>query len=976
MIKKSLLFLLVLFSSLAVSAQIKWPAITSVTKPWTRWWWIGNAVNQKELTANMEQYKAVGLGGLEITPIYGVAGYEDQFIGFLSPKWMQMLGHTLREGKRLNLSIDMATGTGWPFGGGPAIGAAEACKDFSYKKWNVKGGERLNETVSFTQEPFVRAVGNQIYELHGIWENKGPVQGTVSTPLLKEAAKAPDINALVEPIYENKNLQALALDQVKFRKPMPLQTLMAYSDKGEVLDLTSSVDNNGKLNWTAPQGDWTLYGIFMGWHGKMVERAAPGGEGNVIDHFSAAILKKYLSQFDKSFKGHDLSGLRGFFNDSYEVDDARGQSNYTPALFTEFKKRRGYDLKQHLPALLAEKPDANQLRVLYDYRQTISDLLLEEFTEPWKDWAKAKGKIVRNQSHGSPANILDLYAAVDIPETEGTELLRFKFASSAANVTGKKLVSAEASTWLNEHFLSTLSDVKNNVDNYFLGGVNHIVYHGTAYSPQNDPWPGWLFYAAVHFQPVNPFWKDFGTLNNYVARCQSFLQNSKPDNDILLYLPYADKNSEPAGNRGLLHHFDGMNGFERTTFHAAAEEMQKKGYAWDLISDRQVQQVKTTANQLQTAGSNYQTIVLADAKFMPLETFQKLMQLVKDGATIIFYKNTPADVPGLSKLNEKQATMKSLLQLLSFTDAGEGVRKAVLGKGYVLSGDDLISLLSFAKVRKEKMTELGLQYISKKTATGKYYFIANKTENITVGWIPLQTKAVSIVYFDPMTQKSGLARMKKNADGTIEVFMQLNPGESCILQTSTTPVTGNSYPSIITEGAAIPLEGTWKLSFIRGGPTLPAARDLSELKSWTELEGDDLKSFSGTAKYSIQFPKPQSSAKTFMLDLGKVQESAVVSLNGKRLSTLIGPVYQVLIPASAVQNENILQVEVSNSMANRIIYLEKQGAEWKKFYNVNMPARLAQNRNKNGLFTAEKWEPLASGIIGPVRLIPVSFDNK
>src|ERR1700754_582729 len=112
MIKKILpVCVLLLFITIS-HAQIKWPAITPVTKPWTRWWWMGSAVNPKEITANMQQYKAVGLGGLEITPIYGVAGTENQFIDFLSPKWMQVLEHTLAEGKRLGLNIDMATGTG------------------------------------------------------------------------------------------------------------------------------------------------------------------------------------------------------------------------------------------------------------------------------------------------------------------------------------------------------------------------------------------------------------------------------------------------------------------------------------------------------------------------------------------------------------------------------------------------------------------------------------------------------------------------------------------------------------------------------------------------------------------------------------------------------------------------------------------------------------------------------------------------
>ena len=46
-----------------------------------------------------------------------------------------------------------------------------------------------------------------------------------------------------------------------------------------------------------------------------------------------------------------------------------------------------------------------------------------------------------------PASYRDL-AASDIPETEGTDPTRIRFATSAAHVAGKKLASAEAATWL------------------------------------------------------------------------------------------------------------------------------------------------------------------------------------------------------------------------------------------------------------------------------------------------------------------------------------------------------------------------------------------------------------------------------------------------------------------------------------------------------------------------------------------------
>jgi alpha-L-rhamnosidase len=943
MIKKIGIAGILLLGAIMGSAQVKWPSLTPTSKPWTRWWWLGSAVNKKDITANMEQYKAVGLGGLEITPIYGVKGTEDQFVDYLSHQWMQLLDHTLQESKRLNLGIDMATGTGWPFGGGPLIGAAEACKDFVYKTWSLKGGEKLQESVSFIQEPLLRTAGGQ----------------------------AVDISKLVEPVYANKNLQALALDQVKFQKPLPLQVVMAYPDNGPAIDLTSKVDANGNLNWTAPAGNWTLYALFMGWHGKMVERAAPGGEGNSIDHFSLSAIKKYFSRFDKAFTGHSLTGLRGFFNDSYEVDDARGQSNWTPGFFDEFVRRRGYDLKQHLPALLQKNPDENSLRVLYDYRQTISDLLLEKFTTPWHDWAKAKGKLVRNQSHGSPANIMDLYGAIDIPETEGTELLRFKFATSATHVLGKPLASAEAATWLNEHFKSTLADVKVAVDNYFLGGVNHIVYHGTSYSPQNDPWPGWLFYAAVHFQPTNPFWKDFTALNNYITRCQSFLQSGKPDNDILLYFPFSDKNS--TAGRDLLYHYDGMNGFENTDFKSAAEEMLSKGYAFDLVSDKQLQLVANANALLKAPGGTYKTILLANTKYLPLETLQKLVALGTNGATIIIEKNFPADVPGLSDLAKRQAAFKKLVSQLHFTDAGSGVKKAAIGKGAFIMGDDINALMNAAHISRESMVDQGLECVRRQSGATTYYFIANKGKSAITGWVPVTKKTAHAIVYDAMREKAGLTKTRKNSEGATELYLQLTPGESCVVSLSNQPVSSTAFPYIDNSGSAIEIPGTWTLKFTTGGPTLPATQSNVSLGSWTELPGQEVKKFSGTAQYTIHFAKPASDGNNFLLDLGKVEQSAEVWLNGKKLATLIGPTFQVIIPASQFTADNVLQVNVSNGMANRIIDMEKRGVEWKKFYNVNFPARLAANRDANGLFTAIKWQPEASGLLGPVTLTPVSL---
>ena len=152
---------------------------------------------------------------------------------------------------------------------------------------------------------------------------------------------------------------------------------------------------------------------------------------------------------------------------------------------------------------------------------------------------------------------------------------------------------------------------------------------------------------------------------------------------------------------------------------------------------------------------------------------------------------------------------------------------------------------------------------------------------------------------------------------------------------------------------------------------MPATVITSKLGSWTELPGDDVKSFSGTAQYSTSLKKPTGGFSGWLLDLGKVQESAEVILNGKKLATLVGPVYQVVIPRALLHADNLLQINVTNGMANRIADLDKRGVVWKKFYNVNFPSRLAENRDANGIFTAAKWSPKPSGLLGLVTLTPI-----
>jgi hypothetical protein len=907
-----------------------WPGITNESKPWVRWWWMGNAVDSAGLKVNIGDLKDAGFGGMELTSIYGVKGYEDKFIQFESPEWMKMLGFTLGEAARQGMGLDVASAPSWPFGGS-WVDDEIACKYLAIKKIKLSTGQKIVEPIEFTEQPYIKTFGGKI-----------------------------DISEVKNPISSNTNLKNLALDQVRFARKLPLVVLMAYGTNGQKFYLNDKVNMYGFLDWQAPMGDWTIYAAFQGWHGKQVERASPGGEGNVVDHFSAEATKKYLAHFDEAAKNIDVSGIRAFFNDSYEVDDSYGMSDWTPDFFEKFIKRRGYDLRNFLPALFYDDSTEINNRVHCDFQETLSDLLLEDFTRTWAAWAKQHHAQIRNQAHGSPANILDLYAASGIPETEGTDPVGIKFASSAGHVSGKKLVSAEAATWLDEHFKANLSSLKQNLDLYLANGVNHVVYHGSPYSPASDPWPGWMFYASEHFAPTNTLWSDLPAINKYVARCQSFLQDSKPANDILVYFPMYDLWSEK-GNKFIYHFTQNPAG---TPVEKIGNELLTKGYTFDFISDRQISLLGNEGGNLASSGNNYKTIVVPACRYIPLETMQKLASLEKGGATVIFLDSLPGDVPGMNNLKARQETFRNLVQSLKSENPQTG-------KGKLLVGKNLEDLLSSVGVRNEASAEKGLWVNRVNREDGICYFISNWTGKKVDDWLVFNASGAAAVIFDPLSGDFGEARMKKSGQGQTSVYLQMRHGETRILQFYKNPVDAPDFPVWEEAGDQQTITGGWEISFIKGGPTLPSTFKTTELKSWSQIPG--LEEFSGTAAYSISFRKPKVKAKAWHLELGKINESARVLVNGRELGVLPGPEYSVVIPGSVLKKTNRLEIRVSNLMANRIIGMEKRGERYQRFYNVNYAAKFRENVGKDGVFTTLGWKPLDSGLIGPVVLQPLKI---
>jgi hypothetical protein len=127
--------------------ELAWPALTSQNRPWAWWWWPGSAVDQTNIASQLQTFQEAGLGGVQIIPIYGIQGGNANYINFLSPKWMDMMGYTVTQAQGLGMGVDMALETGWCFGG-PTITRDEANAFVVENTYDVTGGEQFSQTFS------------------------------------------------------------------------------------------------------------------------------------------------------------------------------------------------------------------------------------------------------------------------------------------------------------------------------------------------------------------------------------------------------------------------------------------------------------------------------------------------------------------------------------------------------------------------------------------------------------------------------------------------------------------------------------------------------------------------------------------------------------------------------------------------------------------------------------------------------------
>jgi hypothetical protein len=846
---------------------------------WTRWWWLGSAISEKDIGTELIALRNAGFGGVEISPIYApdAPGYTP--VEYLSPGFEQRFRHAVRTVRANNMDVDCILGTGWPYGG-PWIA-------------NVHRAQGLS-VIPATQR-------------------KRP-DGAI------EIAATGDYVALTVPTRQQ------------------------------------------------------------------VKRSGPGGAGNVVDPFSQDATLAFLKPIDAFLNRLGPDTPRAVFNDSWEVYGA----TTTAGIAASFEKAAGYPFSDAIAALAARSLSPHAKAQRSDYAAHLEALAQSEFLAPWTMFAHSHKAKTRLQAHGSPGNLIDFYAAADIPEAEQfgcgplvlsgreplvaipkpvshevavEEMFICTLAASAAQLTGKPLVSAEAFTWLGEHGAAPLDHIRAEVDELFLAGINHIFCHGTAASPADAPWPGWMFYASNHFGPTNPWFAHLKPLTEYVARAQSLLQASTIAADALVYFPIWD-------GRG---NVDQPSPITTYTLHGTAEWLRsgmpglstlvqqwfRDGSQISMFSDNIIEQVNIgNGGQLTSHGSTWKCIVIPECTTMPETTLLQLQSLAKQGAHVIFIGKPPKQVPGYHQREQRQMAMDQMWSniLASPTSKTDTRAKSyTYGRGLITLAPDWQAARAAGGWLSEPMANITLGIRRIRIGTTPAHFIVNRANGIhqkhlTVALSGPRPRTATIL--DPRTGSKVIAPVMSNTASTVTLQADF-PVDSVRFVIWDSPkmpapigIAAARREQILTHGPLNVTPGP--------GSVHPETMKSVTLGDWCKWSSA-WRAFSGRATY--QTAVRAISGKRVTIDLGDVRHSARITWNGQEVATLISAPYEVSIAANDVRTNNILAVEVANLMLNGLIGCEKSGMKWQKFYFVGIDYKP---------FTATSHSELPSGILGPI----------
>jgi hypothetical protein len=461
---------------------------------------------------------------------------------------------------------------------------------------------------------------------------------------------------------------ALIVPPGKFPAPEPGKTVQS----DHVVDLTTQMDKTGRLAWDVPAGKWTVLRFGYCPTGALVQPTKQGLECDKMSkdalnvHFKALLAQLIADVGPLAGRGKTLVAAH---IDSWEA----GPLNWTPLFREEFRKRRGYDPLLFLPVLanrVLDNLDVSE-RFLWDFRQTISDVIVENYAGHMQSLARKHQLRLSIEAYdGSPCDDMTYGSRADVPMGEfwcDTYETRYSCTemASTAHVYGKKVVQAEAFT--SENFgpdggwYYHPAATKSLGDWALCEGINRFVFHNFTHQPDLNRKPGVTWFGAYH-QRNQTWWELSTAYHRYLARCQFLLQQGLFVADICYLTPEASPQYflSPQDRSG--YNYDGC------TAEAVLTRMSVKDGRLVLPD-----------------GMSYRLLVLPKLSTMTPALLRKIRQLVEDGATVVGPR--PLRSPSLQDYPRCDGELNSLADDLWGNCDGKSVKERSFGKGRILWGD-------------------------------------------------------------------------------------------------------------------------------------------------------------------------------------------------------------------------------------------------------------------------------------------------
>ena len=638
-------------------------------------------------------------------------------------------------------------------------------------------------------------------------------------------------------------------------------------------------------------------------------------------------------------------------------------SDWTGDFLEEFQKRRGYDLKPLLPALVKDiGPETASIR--HDWGQTMTELLNERFMVPMRDWAKRNNTKFRIQGYGIPPATIGSNAYADITEGEGSHwktLRAARWASSANHLYGRNITTSETWTWLHSpSFRATPLDLKAEADLHFLQGINQLIGHGWPYTAEGQEYPGWRLYAAGAFNEKNPWWIVMPDLSKYLQRVSWLMRQGQPANDIAFYLPNSDA----------------WAGFVSPKVHYMIEALKTRigdpviartleaGYNLDFFDDDVLQQIgKVEKGALSLGANKYKAVILPNVERIPLATLRKLEEFAQNGGVIIAARRIPNVAPGYKATD---AERKEIQEISARIFSGANTKAAVVKDEKMELAGKLNSLLHPDFALEKPVNEIG--FIHRHTENAEIYFVVNSsnlTQNLNATF---RVKGMEAEIWNPMGGNVIGASTTEN-NSTTKLLFTLEPYESRVV-IFTSRKSANPGMAKTKTPDELDISNDWKLTINNQSSAL------NQLSSWTANE--NTRYFSGVATYEksinlkldkgaryLDFgtgtpiqPTPLKNGSRTWLE-APIRDAAVIYVNDQRVGAIFSPPYSINISRFLKNGENKIRVEVANTAIN---YLAGHRLPDYKLLNLKYGERFQPQDMEN-------LQPLPSGLLGNIKLV-------